>query len=399
MRLTRRQFLGAAIASTAGLFAPASSLTARCSEPLPGERPRRLLADLHVHPTIDDWIRDSYLGRAAPSAADMARSSLNTTRVNWRRCHAAGVDVMCVAHFNMFDEWLSMPTDPNPDAPRQALRLLDLSEHALATRLSGYARLARRPAELKEIVAVPKSSKDYRIAVIHTLEGGHHLGGTPRAIESFARRGVAIITLTHFFNKGAGAAGNALPFFPDAAAPRAHLGLTGLGREFLAEMEKHGIVADVSHATARTVADILRVSRRPVVASHASVRALGDHPYSLADEHIQEIAADGGLVGIILMPYWLTNFTEEALAKSHGALRDVVRTVLHVMKITGTHRCVAIGSDYAGYIQGPREMKCLSDIHVLNDMLHEEIGERDAVDDIMANNVIRFLSDHWGAGS
>jgi membrane dipeptidase len=301
-----------------------------------------------------------------------------------------------VAHFNMFDEWLSMPTDPNPDAPRQALRMLDLLEHELATRFASFARMARSAQALRTMVSVPKSDEAYRIAVIHSFEGGHHLGGSLESVAAFARRGVAIVTLTHFFNKGAGAAGNSLPFFPDAAAPPAYQGLTGFGREAVGELEEHGIIVDVSHATSRTVHDILRCARKPLIATHSSVQALGDHPYSLEDEFVREISDRRGLIGVILMPYWLGNFAEESLAERYGGLDDVVRTVLHVIKTCGTHKRVAIGSDFAGYIPGPHDLTCLSDIHLLRDRLLREIGDAGVVDDVMADNAIDFLTVNWG---
>ena len=74
--------------------------------------------------------------------------AMNATEVDWKRCHRAGIDLMCVAHFNPFDEWLSMPTDPSPDAPRQTLRMMDRLERALAGKQAPYARLARNHEEL-----------------------------------------------------------------------------------------------------------------------------------------------------------------------------------------------------------------------------------------------------------
>lgn len=396
--IDRRQFLEGVLAASGALCAP-SWLGARSCDP--EFRSGRVLADLHVHPLLDNWVEHSHVGKSSPRLTAAAKSFLNKTRVEWACAWRAGVDVMCVAHYDMFNELATMPTDPNPDAPRQALRLMDQLEVQLATKASPFAELARNAAELGRLTSARKALPDgthdpaHRIAVVHTLEGGHHLGADPDAVALFAERGVAVITVTHFFNKGAGAAGNPLPFFPDAFAPRAETGLTELGLDIVSACESAGVLVDVSHATARTVADILCHARRPLVATHSSARALGEHPYSLYDEHIQEIARRGGLIGVILLPHWLGNYTTAESSHVHGGLDDTVRTILHVVKICGTHEHIAIGSDYKGYIPGPYDMERLSEIHRLRRKLESVLTPRQ-VDDVLADNAIRFLSRSWG---
>ncbi len=396
--MSRRRFLRTTAAAVAAMAA--SGLPAPPA--LANDLSRRQLADLHVHPLIASWIRYSAVGTSAPALADLAENLLNHTDVSWERAWRAGIDMMAVAHFNLFDEFASMPVDPNPDAPRQALRMLDQLEFELSTTAAPYAELARTPADLKRLTDARKTTDDgeihpdYRIAVVHTLEGGHHLGGSPDAVRMFADRGVALITVTHFFGRGVGASGNAIPFFPDAFTPPPRHGLTALGADIVSAMNDAGVLVDVSHAAAPTVADVLRVSRYPVLATHSSVAALGAHPYSLPDELIQEIASRGGVVGVILMPYFLGNYATQPLARAYGGLDDVVRTTQHVGKLTGGFDHVAIGTDFEGYIPGPYDIERVSQIGRLRARLVHAFGER-AANAIIGQNAIDFLVTNWGA--
>jgi membrane dipeptidase len=161
-------------------------------------------------------------------------------------------------------------------------------------------------------------------------------------------------------------------------------------------MERLGIIVDVTHMTPTALTALFEWTKRPFIASHSSARALGDHPYSFYDEHIQEISSRQSIMGVVLYPYLLTNYSRHELAKQTGSLRNVVRTVRHIVKICGSHRHVAIGSDFGGYIQGPQEMTCLGQIQLLRQLLMEEFDEDEAVvEAIMAGNVIRFLRENW----
>ncbi|MFH1374145.1 MAG: membrane dipeptidase [bacterium] len=402
LHYSRRQFLRASLGASAGLVGIGpllSGLGCTYRSRLPVSRPdRRVLADLHVHAMTNAWNRTTPLAVKYPALVRLVERFANKTGMDWEDCHAAGIDLICVAHFNVFDEWLSMPTDPNPEAPVNTLRMMDQLEEELNGPTRPYARLAVNRSELGELLKIPKSSPEYRIAVIHTLEGGHALGGDIASLEQFARRGVAMICLTHFFNKGIASAANAYPYFPDDNSRRTHQGLSGLGREVVTEMERLGIIVDVTHATATAVEDILKAAKRPLVASHCTAQTLSDHPYSLLDEHIQQIAHDGGVVGVIVDPYLLSNYATVHDSERGGGLRDVVRMVRYIVKLCGNHRQVAIGSDFAGYIVAPSDMDRLSQIDRLSSMLMDEFGSRSVVEDIMANNVIDFIQTNWRAG-
>jgi len=325
----------------------------------------------------------------------MVKLEMNITKANWRSMHEARVDLIMAAHFNLFDEWFSMPVDPNPEAPRYTIAMMDQLEDVLAGLAGDYAAIARNPVELRRILDTPGTSDDYRVAVVHCIEGGHALGGDLSVLAELARRGVAYITISHFFNKGVGSTPNAIPFFPDCGSPWPKRGLSGFGREMVEEMEEQRIIIDGVHLSAASLAELLKITSFPIIASHASARSLGDHAYSFHDEHIVELIRRDGIMGVILSPHMLSNYGDDHSAYTVGSLHDVVRTVRHVVKISGTHKNVGIGSDFGGYISGPREMFDLGQIELLRRLLYEEFGCHDMVEDIMAGNVIRFLMTRW----
>jgi microsomal dipeptidase-like Zn-dependent dipeptidase len=272
--------------------------------------------------------------------------------------------------------------------------MLDLLENELVSEVAACAQLAANPDQLQRLLAVPKESPEWRVAVVHTVEGAHALGGRLDMLEPLARRGVAMIGLTHFFNKGVASSANAFPYFPDANSSWPTLGLSGYGRELMAEMERLGIIVDVIHATSTALDDILTAATRPMVASHSSVRTLADHPYGLIDEHMEEIAHRDGLIGVILDPYLLSNYATLRDAEAQGSLRDVLRTIRYLVKLVG-HEHVGIGTDFAGFVGPPKDMNRVSQIGRLRAMLLEEFGDEKIVTDILANNAIKFLIQNW----
>ncbi len=348
---------------------------------------------------LNDWVRRSPLAVKSPRLATIIEKIANTTSVKWKNCHQAGIDLVCAAHFSVFDELASMPTDPNPEAPANTLRMMDLMEEELAGPSSPYARLVRNHKELRDLLKIRRGQKDFRVAVLHAIEGGHALGGSLEPLSVFARRGVAYITLTHFLYKGIATSGVSFPFFPDTESRWPDQGLTEFGVEVIKEMEKLGIIADIKHCSSTAVEDVLRVTKKPIAATHSCVRTLADHPYSLFDEHIQEMAHRGGIVGVIISPFSLSNYSNPQLAKDYGTLRDVIRTIRHITKICGTHKHVGIGSDFAGYVSGPEEMSDLGEIDILRKKLLVEFDNDEAiVEDIMANNAIDFILKNWRSG-
>jgi microsomal dipeptidase-like Zn-dependent dipeptidase len=196
-----------------------------------------VLADIHNHTVQNNWLRNTPVGVKSPMLASFARDVFDKTSTAWQSSYEAGVDLICTAHFNLFDEWITMPTDPNPSAPVNTFRMMDLLEKELDGPSSRYAKLIRTPEDFKNHFNenYSKDEPGYRIAVLHSLEGGHALGGSLEPLKEFARRGVVLITIGHFYNKGIMTAPNAFPFFPDANSLPPHQGLSSFGKEVISE--------------------------------------------------------------------------------------------------------------------------------------------------------------------
>ncbi|UCH65214.1 MAG: membrane dipeptidase [Ignavibacterium sp.] len=400
--ISRRKFIHSSTLAGAGLLSGLSfsSLTG-CSSANPCIEPvtkhKYVLADIHNHPTLTDWIWNSPIAVKIPMAADIAKGFFDKTGTSWQTSHAAGIDLICVSHFNLFDEWVTMATDPNPAAPTNALRMINLLEKELEGPAAQYTKLIRTPEDFNNHFNnnYNKNEPSYRIAVLHSLEGGHALGGSLEPLNKFAQRGVVIITIGHFFNKGIATAPNAIPFFPDANSLRPHQGLSHFGRDVIYEMEKLGILVDVTHATSTAFEDILKVSTKPLIATHITAKTLGDHAYSFYDEYIKEIVHRGGMIGIPLYTYMLANYINVQEVEKYGSLREVVRTIRYVIKITNSYKNICIGSDFGGYIPHLIDMNSLCEIEKLRVLLLKEFGSEEIVEDILAKNVIEFVRNNW----
>jgi len=129
---------------------------------------------------LSDWIWNSPIAVKIPMAADIARGFFDKTGTSWKTSHEAGIDLICVSHFNLFDEWVTMPTDPNPVAPANAFRMMDLLEKEVEGPSANYAKLILTPEEFKNHFnnKYNKNDPNFRIAVLHSLKGGHALGGS-----------------------------------------------------------------------------------------------------------------------------------------------------------------------------------------------------------------------------
>ncbi|HSQ78999.1 MAG TPA: dipeptidase, partial [Candidatus Bathyarchaeia archaeon] len=223
-----------------------------------------------------------------------------------------------------------------------------------------------------------------KTAVVIGIEGGYAIEDDLAVLREFYRAGVRLMTLTHWTaTDWADASGDPKPV---------HGGLTEFGRQVVAEMNKLGMIIDVSHAGDTTFWDVLKFSKAPVVASHSACRALSPHHRNLSDEMLKALAEKGGMVGITILPEFLNSalagkqdevFAKvaadyglpegyEAVSKLDPAKRDkfyadfekrwaevkktlprvdvttVVDHIDHVVKVTGDCDHVGLGSDFDG---------------------------------------------------
>ena len=185
------------------------------------------------------------------------------------------------------------------------------------------------------------------IATLLSIEGGEAIDGSLAVLRVLYRLDVRAMTLT--WNESNELAG--------AAMGRGNKGLTAIGRDVIDEMCALGMAIDLSHLSDRGIEQVLARATRPVFASHSNARSVLDHPRSLPDELIREIARQGGTVGV--------NFYYQQLTKkSETCIEDIADHICHIVE-TGGIGCCAIGSDFDGMQQYPRDLRTSRDFPAL----------------------------------
>lgn len=178
---------------------------------------------------------------------------------------------------------------------------------------------------------VDKIKKQNKKAIFLGIENGHALQGDLSNLEFFKKMGVTYITLCH---------NGANDLCDSAVGETLHGGLSQLGEEAVRQMNRMGIVIDLSHAAESTFYDVLKISSTPVIASHSSARSLCDHPRNLTDDQIRALSSAKGVVQVCLYSGFL--------AKDRTAtIMDAVDHIEHIIHIGGIE-CVGIGSDFDG---------------------------------------------------
>ncbi|MDR2120429.1 MAG: gamma-glutamyl-gamma-aminobutyrate hydrolase family protein [Tannerella sp.] len=186
--------------------------------------------------------------------------------------------------------------------------------------------IARSTADLKRL------KQEGRKALFMGIENGYAVGKDIGNLKKFKDTGVSYITLCHNGNND----------ICDSATGQSEWGgLSPFGKDVVAEMNRLGIMIDISHAAESTFDDVLAHSRFPVIASHSSARALTDHPRNLSDDRIKALAAHGGVIQICLYGGFLN------VDAGKASLSDAIRHILHVVDLVGADY-VGIGSDFDG---------------------------------------------------
>jgi membrane dipeptidase len=168
------------------------------------------------------------------------------------------------------------------EAVRRALEQIDAIHRETARHESDLV-LARTAADIE------RAHAEGRIAILIAIEGGHMIDSSLDVLRQFRSLGAVYMTLTHMRNTE----------WADASTdPPRHNGLSDFGKQAIREMNRLGMIVDVSHVSDKTLLDVLHVSEAPVFASHSSCRALCDCPRNLTDDLIRAIAANDGLIHI-----------------------------------------------------------------------------------------------------
>jgi membrane dipeptidase len=282
---------------------------------------------------------------------------------------------------------------------RTVIEQIDLV-HRMVERYPDDLAMAYSADDVERIV------KEGKIASLIGIEGGVAIEDDLAQLRMFARLGARYMTLTH--NKTLG--------WADAATddPK-HDGLNTFGERVVKEMNRLGMLVDISHVSAATMADVLRVSRAPVIASHSSARALAPHPRNVPDEILKELPKNGGVVMVnffsgFIVPEAGRQWQErrelqvkfpdraelrKALAeynKTHpmprGSIKDVADHIDHIVKVAGIDH-VGIGSDFDGVTSVPVGLEDVATYpRLTEELLRRGYSEAD-INKILGGNVLR----------
>ena len=265
----------------------------------------------------------------------------------------------------------SLTPEAHAAAHAEALRLLREVETRVAA-APGVA-LARTPDELLA------NKRRGLLSVMRGIENGYALGTDISQIEPLARKGLVYVTLCH----------NGDNLICDSArrSQQLHGGLSAFGREVVAEMNRCGLMVDLSHAAESSFYDALAASRTPIVCSHASCRALCPHPRNLTDAQLRALAEAGGVAQIT----FYAGFLRDADDPQPATLDDAVAHILHAIDVAGIDH-VGIGTDFDGD-GGVPGLSCAGQLQGLTRrLLAEGLGEED-LEKIWGGNFLRVMRE------
>lgn len=230
-----------------------------------------------------------------------------------------------------------------------------------------YISIARTPGDLYE------DKRNGRKSIMLGIENGIALNGQLQNLQHFAQRGVVYITLCHNGDN---------EICDSAKGCNTHGGVSRFGEQVIREMNRLGIMVDMSHAAEKSFYDALEISSMPIVCSHSSSRALCDHPRNLTDDQMRALAAKGGVAQTTLYPGFLKKDGEATII-------DAIEHLEHAIKIMGIDN-VGLGTDF----DGDGGVKGLADsselINFTRQLLARRYSERD-IQKIWGGNFLRVM--------
>lgn len=371
-----------------------------------------ILVDLHAHPALKASLFYRYLGqRIYPSARAFDPFAVRT---NFPRLHEGGVDVLLSSVYpperGILDSapplkllrrllprtWHKIYGRGYMQVAVESLDIIEKQAQMAVDQETGkpLARVVHSVRELDDLLADPDPQRP--VALIHNIEGGHTLEGKLENLEKLARRGVAYITLAHFYPNEI-----VFPTFPwpehmqkfgwFADERDLTLGLTAFGEQVIERMLELGVLIDISHCTPparKRIYDIVG-QRAPLIASHVGAYDINPDPYNLKDWEMKKIADGGGVIGIIFMNYWLMP------RQSNRGLNVISETLKKFFDIAGEDH-LGIGSDFDGFTEPPSDLLHAAHLPRLTQRLLAEGFEAAQVRKILGGNALRVLRQGWG---
>lgn len=298
------------------------------------------------------------------------------------------------------------------EAARRAMEMIDITRRAVENYPNDFL-FATSVADIR------RAKQEGKIAALMGMENGAAIENSLGALRDFYRLGIRYMTLTHNFNNDWADSSRDKPL---------HNGLTDFGKEVVREMNRLGMLIDVSHVADTTMSDALDVSRAPVMASHSSARALGGHPRDIPDELLRKIAKNGGVVMVNFYPAFLSKeyanadrARDEKLKPQLDALKEqykndkkrleeetkklldanpippvplsvLIDHIDHIKQIAGIDH-VGLGSDFDGVPSLPEGMKDVAQLpNITYELLKRGYTEPE-IRKVLGENLLRVFSE------
>ncbi|MCA9050711.1 MAG: dipeptidase, partial [Planctomycetaceae bacterium] len=264
-------------------------------------------------------------------------------------------------------------TDATGDALLQTLQQIDIVQRMLKRYPETFAA-ASSADDIERIVASGK------IASMMGVEGGHCIQGEIGNLQRLYDLGCRYMTLTH---------SKTLSWADSATDEAKHGGLTEFGEEVIREMNRLGMLVDVSHVSPDVMRQAIRVSAAPVIFSHSSVRSLTDHPRNVPDDVLVMLKEKDGVVMInfysgFIVPTDVLKTSE----KARGTIHDVLDHIAHAVSVAGAEH-VGIGSDFDGISRVPIQLEDVSCYPLITQGLLDRGYSETVIHGILGGNVMR----------
>ena len=265
-------------------------------------------------------------------------------------------------------EAFSSKVDFDVNGPTEYADLIFDKIEAIVEQNKQYLAIARTPADLYA------NKLQGRKSIILGIENGLALDGHLERLQHFAQRGIVYMTLCHNGDND---------ICDSARGNHTHNGISSFGQQVVREMNRLGILVDLSHAGEKSFYDALELSSQPIVCSHSSCRALCDHPRNLTDNQMRALAAKGGVMQITMYNGFLVK-------EGEATVLDALRHLEHAIEVMGIDH-VGIGTDFDGD-GGVRGMANSSELLNFTRLLLARGYSEQDIEKIWGGNFLRVMT-------
>jgi membrane dipeptidase len=223
-------------------------------------------------------------------------------------------------------------------------------------------------------IDIERALSEGKVAAMLSIEGGEALQGDLGALRNFYRLGVRSICLTWNYRN---------EIADGVKDSETGGGLTSFGRNLIKEMNRLGMLADLSHISERGFWDVIEISNKPIIVSHSNAKALCSHMRNLTDEQIRAVAKNGGVIGINFYPDFL-NDTRTA------SLNDIIRHIEYIISLAGPDH-IGLGADFDGIEKTPQSINGVENLNTVFEELARLNYSDEIIEKFSSGNFLRLI--------